>query len=183
MSPSPFRELAPCTGWVQEFGTCSRRYGLTRQFHAAAAHWRAGRLMAKIWRFFCHVFLNLFLWPYRMPTSRAVQTPCRTSKALSWSWALYSSSWHTWSRNRRRPSRGKIQICTSMLFTLIKITGWVFTKHFIFIREGLLVSLFHLDLRGFSKDLRVRESLFHLHWTRVNQLKRPFASELGCLAV
>lgn len=43
----------------------------------------------------------------RTRTSRAEQTPCRTSRAPSWSWAPSFSSWHTWSKSRRRRFRGQ----------------------------------------------------------------------------
>lgn len=59
-SPPPFRELAPRTGWVQEFGRRSHRYGLARQFHAATAHWRAGRFTLKIWKLAGHFSVFFF---------------------------------------------------------------------------------------------------------------------------
>lgn len=59
----------------------------------------------------CGLFLkSCSLCLYRTRTSRAVQTPCRILRAPSWSWALYSSNWHTWSRSKRRPSRGKTEV-------------------------------------------------------------------------
>lgn len=48
----------------------------------------------------------------RTRTSRAVQIPCKTSRAPSWNWVPYFSSWRTWSRSKRRPSRGEEEIET-----------------------------------------------------------------------
>lgn len=47
---SPFRELRPDAGWVQEYGGCSHRYGLSDQSVAAPAYWWAGRLMVDIFQ-------------------------------------------------------------------------------------------------------------------------------------
>lgn len=43
----------------------------------------------------------------RTRTFRAEQTRCRTSRAPLWNWVLSFSSWHTWSKSRRRRSRGQ----------------------------------------------------------------------------
>lgn len=46
---------------------------------------------------------------FRSLTSRAEQTPCRTSSPPSWSWAPFSSSLPTWWRSKRRPCTGNRQ--------------------------------------------------------------------------
>ena len=46
---SPFRELGVDAGWVQEFGGCGHRHGLSEQSSATPTYWRAGRLLV----YFC----------------------------------------------------------------------------------------------------------------------------------
>lgn len=57
---SPFRELGPDAGWVQESGRCSHQYGLSDQPPAAPAYWWAGRLLLCICQLVCSVFLPLY---------------------------------------------------------------------------------------------------------------------------
>lgn len=65
-----------------------------------------GKLCALTWPF----LKSCWLCHYRTHTSRAVRTQCRILRARSWNLGLYSSSWHTWSRSKRRPSRGKMEL-------------------------------------------------------------------------